>query len=158
MLRAMKDLGDAEIQPAKPTKCKIVVKNFDGDAVTDAQLKSAFGPKLNKITVLRGNQLLLELNDHDFAEKCVKDGLPVKPFMLRFRWFTIKPPTIIQCFNCFAFGHYANDCQYEQRCSKCSGRHDYRVCQQPVMCCNCRGPHLAIDKNCPARKINTSIT
>ena len=58
---------------------------------------------------------------------------------------------IIQCYNCFKFGHVAKLCrQVHQSCKTCSENHHYTQCKSLVeKCCNCEAPHSAADKRCP---------
>lgn len=53
----------------------------------------------------------------------------------------IPPP--LRCFKCQRFGHVAAVCKGKQRCSKCSGEHEYGQCSEnaKMKCCNCGGEH-----------------
>lgn len=70
--------------------------------------------------------------------------------------------SILQCYNCFNFGHYAKDCKSNKVCSKCSEHHEYsyKDCKsQALKCINCLKlsqsqniqlniDHSPLDKNC----------
>lgn len=70
--------------------------------------------------------------------------------------------SILQCYNCFNFGHYAKDCKSNKVCSKCSEHHQYsyKDCKsQSLKCINClklsqsqqlqlNVNHSPLDRNC----------
>nr|CAI5850537.1 unnamed protein product [Callosobruchus analis] len=61
---------------------------------------------------------------------------------------------IIQCYKCQGFWHTANTCKQNIRCVRCGEEHSVEVCNTPKsspICCNCKGPHHAAYKLCPAR-------
>lgn len=61
-------------------------------------------------------------------------------------------PPLMQCFKCMKFSHSAYHCRNEQVCSKCSGKHSYKECDNDeIKCSNCQGAHLAISKLCPIK-------
>jgi hypothetical protein len=61
-------------------------------------------------------------------------------------------PPLMQCFKCMKFNHSAYHCRNEQVCSKCSGNHSYKECENDeIKCSNCQGAHLAISKLCPIK-------
>lgn len=46
--------------------------------------------------------------------------------------------TIIRCYRCNGYGHFANNCKNKQSCSKCGDEHKYDICKSEIMCCvNC---------------------
>ena len=69
--------------------------------------------------------------------------------------------SILQCYNCYGFGHFAKDCKSNKVCSQCSEYHSYKDCKAPLLkCVNCQSAaqenhvnidvnHSALDKNCP---------
>lgn len=73
--------------------------------------------------------------------------------------------SIIQCYNCFKFGHIASKCNSERVCPECSDKH-VGICEKAVKCCkNCKifnshvdqnnqtnANHSALDKNCQKYK------
>lgn len=62
------------------------------------------------------------------------------------------PP--LRCFKCQRYGHVAAICKGKQRCSKCSGEHEYGKCEEgaKLKCCNCGGEHSAAYGGCEANK------
>ena len=45
---------------------------------------------------------------------------------------------ILQCFNCYGYGHLTRECTNEKVCSNCSESHDYRECHSNhYKCLNC---------------------
>jgi hypothetical protein len=66
---------------------------------------------------------------------------------------------IMQCFKCQNFGHKAEFCHIKDRCVKCAGEHNTRLCTKdaahPARCANCGGQHSANYQGCPeAQKYN----
>ncbi|CAG9771470.1 unnamed protein product [Ceutorhynchus assimilis] len=73
--------------------------------------------------------------------------------------------SILQCYKCMSYNHYAKDCNSDVvTCSQCGGDHSYRQCNTPtVKCCNCDRKnkknknssldigHSALDRTCPCR-------
>ena len=65
-------------------------------------------------------------------------------------------PSILQCFECKGFGHKAPNCTKNQKCAVCGEAHSHKNCpnkdQIRPKCANCRGPHVANYRGCPACK------
>ena len=65
-------------------------------------------------------------------------------------------PSILQCYKCQGFGHKAQNCRKSQKCVVCGGAHSQKNCpnkeKRSPRCANCRGPHVANYKGCPAYK------
>ena len=62
---------------------------------------------------------------------------------------------IKQCFRCFKYTHYTNQCKVPHPiCSICAGQHSFRNCidKENLHCCNCEGNHVAISASCPIRR------
>lgn len=68
--------------------------------------------------------------------------------------------SVLQCFNCMGFNHFAKDCKLKKACSRCSGEHSYKDCRsEQVACANCirekkrdtniDANHNAMSKDCP---------
>ena len=60
---------------------------------------------------------------------------------------------VVQCFKCQKFGHKAEFCHIKDRCVKCAGDHNTRLCTKdaahPARCANCGGQHSANLQGCP---------
>lgn len=56
-----------------------------------------------------------------------------------------------QCRRCFFFGHYEAACKNEKEiCMKCAQAHNFQSCPSTFLqCVNCKGAHMATDKDCP---------
>lgn len=74
--------------------------------------------------------------------------------LFRFRVYPYNAP-LLQCFKCFKFNHGAKICKSSQKCSICSEEHHYSQCSDDniIKCINCQGPHLAISRDCPVKKM-----
>lgn len=84
-----------------------------------------------------------------------EDKLPDKVF-IGYMSYDVKVyiPPPLRCFKCQRYGHVAAICKGKQRCSKCSGEHEYGKCEEGVKlkCCNCGGEHNAAYGGCEANK------
>lgn len=66
--------------------------------------------------------------------------------------FKVEPYTfpVSQCSGCWKFNHSRNYCPTKKIiCPKCGEKHD-NCATKEFKCINCGGPHIALDKNCPA--------
>lgn len=74
--------------------------------------------------------------------------------LYRFKVFEYVAP-LLQCYKCFKFNHGAKFCKSTQKCSVCAGEHHFSTCDKEaiIKCINCQGPHLAISRYCPIKKI-----
>ena len=67
-----------------------------------------------------------------------------------------KPASVMQCFNCQSFGHLAKNCRSKQKCLICGESLTHKGCPnkeaRKPKCANCKGPHVASYKGCPAYK------
>ena len=59
---------------------------------------------------------------------------------------------LVQCFNCYGYGHYAKNCTAATRCGKCGDSHQTQICENTqVKCCQCEGHHESWHYKCPIR-------
>ena len=70
--------------------------------------------------------------------------------------FKVEEFRIKQCFNCQGFGHKAPNCTKKPKCCVSGEAHSHKNCpnkeKRKPKCANCRGPHVANHKGCPAYK------
>ena len=61
-----------------------------------------------------------------------------------------------QCYNCQCFGHTAKTCRSKTKCLIFGEDHHHKGCPnketKQAKCANCKGPHVASYKGCPAYK------
>lgn len=93
----------------------------------------------------------------------VKGPLPQEPIDLgplghrQLRAFVPEPT---RCYRCQKFGHRAQNCNQNYRCSLCAQNHRTEVCLEKkrqgqeiqLRCPNCQGPHSAASLACKLRK------
>lgn len=74
-------------------------------------------------------------------------GLKVRPFVEK----------VIQCYNCYKFGHFQKHCKARKKCLICGG--DFHgECNRDLNCSNCGKGHRPIDRVCDKFKfINEEI-
>lgn len=104
-----------------------------------------------------------------FVEKMIRDGVRVCGRWMRVTQYVQVGPGAL-CTACSAWGHIEERCAFLSmaRCVWCSGLHrtkfqkcDVAGCTRPqgtpcqhmtFRCPNCKGPHSAISKECPAKR------
>ena len=146
----------------------LVVKGVCTD-LTESEFKEFLD--INKISYAKAERLKgqkddrvlpifqLDISDPDEAEALLSKNLAcnitgiVVYQVEEFR----KPVSVMQCFNCQSFGHSAKNCRSKQKCLICGESHSHKGCPnkeaRKPKCANCKGPHVASYKGCPAYKI-----
>ena len=100
--------------------------------------------------------LKIIFNNPEEADKVLSQGIFVGG--LQFSPDRINKETYIslkQCFRCFQYTHYANECKEKKGlCSICSLTHHYRNCpnKNSPYCILCKGNHHATSPACPIRR------
>ncbi|XP_026479134.1 uncharacterized protein LOC113385492 [Ctenocephalides felis] len=65
---------------------------------------------------------------------------------------------LIQCHNCWRFGHIKSQCKSKERCKKCTEEHKIEACKSDIELCSlCHDNHRADDKNCEVYLKNKRI-
>jgi hypothetical protein len=97
--------------------------------------------------------------DPSAADRCLKLGFYIENICYRTDKF-VPHLYIVQCFNCYKFGHTAQHCPHRKTCGKCGEQqHTTGECDKPEYqhkCINCEGSHAAWDINCPKRDAEAS--
>ena len=79
----------------------------------------------------------------------LRDGIKIGLENFRVSEYISRKKPII-CYRCQKPGHTARGCKGEERCRKCAGNHDGRVCKSRVeKCANCEGEHSSTSYQCP---------
>ena len=91
------------------------------------------------------------------AEAILSGGLVCQKTGIIFRVEEFRTtPSNQQCFKCQGFGHKAPNCTKNQKCVVCGRAHSHKNCpnkeKRKPKCANCRGPHVANYRGCPAYK------
>ncbi|XP_026482704.1 uncharacterized protein LOC113390830 [Ctenocephalides felis] len=56
---------------------------------------------------------------------------------------------VVQCYKCCRFNHVKDQCRGKERCMKCSGEYNAKICiASKFLCALCNGDHPANDKEC----------
>ena len=88
-----------------------------------------------------------------FTKSKIKIGWDICPI---YEYFNIK-----RCFKCNGYNHTSKDCTREEKCSKCAGSHNYKICNSiNLKCSNCQyivdkynkkieTNHSSRDESCP---------
>ena len=152
-------------QTSKPKK-SLVIKGVPTE-VSEQEFKEFLD--LNKINYAKAERLIskkdgrvleifkLDFKDDTEAEALIAENLtcPVTGIIYRVEEFR-TPISVQQCYNCQCFGHSAKTCGSKTKCLICGGDHHHKGCPnketKQAKCANCKGPHLASYKGCPAYK------
>ena len=99
----------------------------------------------------------IELSDPAEAEAIISSKITCPQTGIIFKVEEFRAPiSVQQCYNCQNSGHSAKNCKAKIKCVICGEGHSHKGCpnrekQQPK-CANCKGPHVANYKGCPAYK------
>ncbi|XP_036138910.1 E3 ubiquitin-protein ligase BRE1A-like [Monomorium pharaonis] len=63
---------------------------------------------------------------------------------------------VIQCYNCYGFGHIKERCFRKKICMIC-GDYYHEKCERKIECINCGGNHRPTDKKCPIYEHNYQV-
>ena len=97
----------------------------------------------------------IKRDDPKQAEALLSGGLVCQKTGIIFRVEEFKTtPSILQCFKCQGFGHKALNRTKKEKCVVCREAHSHKNCRneekRKPKCTNCRGPHVAKYRGCPA--------
>ena len=144
----------------------LVIKGVPTD-ITESEFKEFLD--VNKISYAKAERLKsqkdgrvlpifqLDISDPDEAEALLSKNLAcnITGTVYQVEEFR-KPVSVMQCFNCQSFGHSAKNCRSKQECLMCGESHTHKGCPnkeaRKPKCANCKGPHVASYKGCPAYK------
>ena len=150
-----------------PTKSKTLVVKGVPTEFTDEEFKQVLDHnKINHAKAERmkskrdGRKLQMfqiDLSDSAEAEALISSNITCPQTGIIFKVEEFRTPiSVQQCYNCQNFGHSAKNCQAKTKCVICGEGHSHKGCpnrakKQPK-CANCKGPHVANYKGCPAYK------
>ena len=99
----------------------------------------------------------IELSNHAETEAIISNNITCPQTGIIFKVEEFRAPiSVRQRYNCQNFRHSAKNCKAKIKCVICGEGHSHKGCpsrgkKQPK-CANCKGPHVAIYKGCPAYK------
>lgn len=77
--------------------------------------------------------------------------------LINIKWQRVQPRdyiSIMQCYQCYDFGHKAAECKFTQKCGKCAGDHEFKKCTADKICCIiCKRANEKVRDN--QNKVNT---
>lgn len=128
-----------------------IVKNVDL-GVEEEELKKEFKSDYEIISVKRMKRYSEDKwVDSETVRLCFKGSiLPSHVYSYGCR-FKVEPYVfpVTQCSGCWRFGHLIRQCPSKKIiCPKCGGQHNNCETTQ-YYCINCKGEHMALNKNCP---------
>ena len=99
----------------------------------------------------------IKSDDPKQAEALISGGFVCQKTGIIFRVEEFKTtPSILQCYKCQGSGHKAPNSTKNQKCVVYGGAHSHKNCpnkeKRNPKFANCRGPHVANYKGCPAYK------
>jgi hypothetical protein len=142
-----------------------VEKMSDPDTIRHLEEKNYIqAGTITKITPLRSRKkrelndtklhhsIIVYMNNKPATHRCVESiGFTIEHEHHNAELFVPKFQ-IMQCFNCYGYGHRAANCKRKSRCGKCGENHNTRDCKNNNRhCCQCKGKHEAWHPQCPAR-------
>jgi len=99
------------------------------------------------------HSIVLQLSSSEEADECIMNGIFIGRRMHHVEKY-MPQYQVKQCFNCYSYGHRANECSKKRVCGKCSGDdHETKACESPTArCVHCESQHAAWHSECPTRK------
>ena len=153
-------------QTAKTASKTLVVKGVptevsEKDFKEFLDLNKIIYAKAERLTSKKDGRVLqmfkLEIKDEAEAEALISQNLTCHTTGIIYKVEEFRSPVSVQqCWNCQSFGHSAKTCRSKTKCVICGESHHHKGCpnrekKQPK-CDNCKGPHVASYKGCPAYK------
>ncbi|XP_071582274.1 uncharacterized protein [Temnothorax nylanderi] len=112
--------------------------------------KRIYNREEKKLEIKETNNIIITVKGNKLPEKfTIFEGfgnLRVRPYV----------ESVSQCFRCFKYGHFQNNCKSNDLCGRC-GNTAHGPCGFEFKCVNCGGRHRATDKKCPVYIKNKEI-
>jgi hypothetical protein len=120
-----------------------------GNLYTGATVRRFVTKDNNKLTTVK-----IDFRDTAHQEHCIAEGLKIGHQIFRAEKY-IPRQRIVQCYNCYRYGHVAKFCRQEKEtCKYCSGDHCFDKCPHDkgyYKCRNCGSKdHHAASNQCRA--------
>lgn len=140
---------------------KAVIRNVDPDLTTDEIKQVIITPipikEMRRITRrVENNGVISSLNTQtiiiNFRGQNLPDFVSIYGARCRVNPYVYR---VLQCENCYMFGHSSRQCRTKFRCTICGDKHDTKTCTNTIQsvnkqfCINCSGDHPVTDKMCP---------
>ncbi|KAJ2937667.1 hypothetical protein O0L34_g17477 [Tuta absoluta] len=144
---------------------KVVIKGLPTTVTEDLPTELAeLGFNNAKITVLKSSKPNAKNSSHPPILVQLAPGGDVTKFkqirylsscVVQIQKYTPKISGT-QCYRCQRFGHSSRNCNFPERCVKCTGQHATKDCPKkdrttPAQCCNCDDNHPANFSKCKER-------
>ena len=136
---------------------KGVSVDFHNDELTDlvrVQFPGALAKRFVRRDGTRLSTVKVDFSVLSHKKAALKEGIKINHTIITAEDF-VPRQRIIQCYNCFKYGHVAKLChQKHPTCQICAGNHSQDEChQQSSKCRNCQSPnHYATSRDCPVYK------
>ena len=127
----------------------------------DLEIASIKWPRMNTHRNEQENQkecthgsILIDCTTPEAANAIIQKGISMgKEIQMAERY--VRECRVLQCFNCYCYGHMAKGCTNASQCGHCAGAHRPDECVYPnekdrEKCSNCdKKGHKAWSQNCP---------
>ena len=105
-------------------------------------------------TVRSIGKVKITFDNPEDAEKALREGIKIGFTKIEVQKY-VPLPQILQCRNCYAFGHRQENCSTPPKCPQCNQQHKKEDCpmsnsasSMKYICANCSGEHPATSKLC----------
>ena len=144
MLLNMKKDSECIIKEIKPhfmfSYAKGVIFNEDVHGLSEEEILEMCPDNVWKIfKVPRSSMIVITFVNSTLPNEIImeKEIMRVRPYR----------PRVLQCYNCYQFGHASRVCVGDKVCQNCS-QPEHGECDRSKKCTNCKGSHHARDKTC----------
>lgn len=164
--------------PQHLTEKKAIIRNVD----TALSEEYILGQIISNVPVIEVKRLTRVATDRETGKIIMgNDGkakrVPRQMVLITFQGLTLPEfifinrvrcpvekyiPPVVQCFNCFLYGHTATQCKGKTKCRRC-GKPHVGDCTEITTCVHCHSTdHSSISKKCPVyekqRKIKVAMS
>jgi hypothetical protein len=131
-------------------------KNLDITSIKWPYTSSKSGLETQQKERTHGS-IIVDCTTPEAANAIIQKGISIgKEIRMAERF--VRECRVLQCFNCYKYGHMAKGCTNAAYCGHCAGAHKSDECIFPdekdkEKCCNCdKKGHKAWSQNCPLRQ------